>query len=40
MPSVGWFYLTELLCYCAASSSAGLAEVLETVWHDRLPRLL
>jgi hypothetical protein len=40
MPELAWLYLTALVCYRTSGSCVALAEVLETVSHDRLTRLL
>jgi hypothetical protein len=40
MPELRWLYLTALLDYQTSGSCAALAEVLETVSHDRLTRML
>jgi DDE family transposase len=40
MPTLVWLYLTALLYYRTSSSCVALAEVLETVSHDRLTRML
>jgi hypothetical protein len=40
MPELVWLYLTALVCYRTPGSCVALAEVLETVSHDRLTRLL
>jgi hypothetical protein len=40
MPELAWLYLTALLCYRTSGSCVALAEVLETVSHDRLTRML
>jgi putative transposase len=40
MPMVIWPYLTALLYYGTSTSCVALAEALQTVSHDRLPRML
>jgi hypothetical protein len=40
MPELVWLYLTALLYYWISDSCVALAEVLETVSHNRLTRLL
>jgi len=40
MPGLLWLYLTALLYYRTSASCAALAEVLQTVSHDRLTRML
>ena len=40
MPTLVWLYLTALLYYRTSANCTALAEVLETVSHDRLTRML
>ena len=40
MPTLVWLYLTALLYGRTSTSCVALAEALESVSHDRLPRLL
>ena len=40
MPKVIWLYLTALLYYRTSSNCVAFVEALETVSHDRLPRVL
>jgi DDE family transposase len=40
MPELIWLYLTALLYYRTSATCVALAEVLETVSHDRLTRML
>jgi putative transposase len=40
MPALVWLYLTALLYYRTSANCTALAEVLETVSHDRLTRML
>jgi hypothetical protein len=40
MPALIWLYLTALFYYRTSARCVALAEALETVSHDRLPRLL
>jgi hypothetical protein len=40
MPELIWLYLTALLYYRTSATCVALAEVLQTVSHDRLTRML